>query len=93
MKKRESTISFLEYNSEDELPAMEKELVGEAVRAASGAYSPYSHFMVGAALLLDSGEIVKGANVENAAYPSGSWPRGLHCHIRLPISVTGKLWR
>ncbi|HHU98325.1 MAG: cytidine deaminase [Bacteroidales bacterium] len=72
MKKRESTISFLEYNSEDELPAMEKELVGEAVRAASGAYSPYSHFMVGAALLLDSGEIVKGANVENAAYPSGS---------------------
>jgi len=72
MNKRETTISFLEYNSEDELPAMEKALVGEAVRAASGAYSPYSHFMVGAALLLDSGEIVRGANVENAAYPSGS---------------------
>ena len=72
MNKRETTISILEYNSEDELPAMEKALVGEAVRAASGAYFPYSHFMVGAALLLDSGEIVRGANVENAAYPSGS---------------------
>jgi cytidine deaminase len=72
MKKRESIISFLEYSSEDELPAMEKALVGEAVRAASGAYAPYSLFMVGAALLLDNGEIVKGANVENAAYPSGS---------------------
>lgn len=72
MKKRESIISFLEYSNENELPAIEKALVGEAVMAASGAYAPYSHFMVGAALLLDSGEIVRGDNVENAAYPSGS---------------------
>ena len=72
MKKREATISFLEYNNMDELPATEKALVGEAVRAAAGAYAPYSHFMVGAALLLDSGDVVRGANVENAAFPSGS---------------------
>lgn len=72
MKKREATISFLEYKNEDELPATEKALVAEAVRAAAGAYAPYSHFMVGAALLLDNGDVVRGANVENAAFPSGS---------------------
>ena len=33
---------------------------------------PYSHFRVGASLLLSNGEIVIGANVENAAYPSGT---------------------
>lgn len=72
MKKREAIISFLEYSSIDELPEAEKTLAGEAVRAASGAYAPYSHFMVGAAILLDDGTVVSGANVENAAFPSGS---------------------
>jgi cytidine deaminase len=72
MKKRESIVSYLEYQSTDELPDTEKALVGEAVQAASGAYAPYSHFMVGAAILLDDGTIVRGANVENAAFPSGS---------------------
>ena len=32
---------------------------------------PYSHFRVGAALLSEDGTIVKGCNVENAAYPVG----------------------
>jgi cytidine deaminase len=72
MKKRESVISFLEYSSIDELPEAEKTLAGEAVKAASGAYAPYSNFMVGAAILLDDGTVVRGANVENAAFPSGS---------------------
>lgn len=72
MKKRESVISFLEYSSIDEMPEAEKALAGEAVKAASGAYAPYSRFMVGAAILLDDGTVVRGANVENAAFPSGS---------------------
>jgi hypothetical protein len=38
MKKRESTVSFLEYQSTDELPDREKALVEEAMKAASGAY-------------------------------------------------------
>ena len=46
-------------------------LVSEAKNALSKSYSPYSKFAVGAAALLDNGEIVKGANQENAAYPSG----------------------
>ena len=33
--------------------------------------APYSHFKVGAAILLENGEVVTGNNQENAAYPSG----------------------
>jgi len=72
MKKREVSISYVEYGNISELPAAEKDLVKEAVEAASGAYAPYSNFMVGAALLLDDGSVIRGANVENAAFPSGS---------------------
>lgn len=43
----------------------------EAVAATAKAYAPYSRFQVGAAVLLANGEIVSGANQENAAYPSG----------------------
>jgi cytidine deaminase len=42
----------------------------EAARAAQKkAYAPYSHFLVGAAILDDQGRIHSGCNVENAAYP------------------------
>lgn len=43
-------------------------LVTAAIEAAANAYAPYSNFHVGAALLLDDGSIVKGANFENASY-------------------------
>ena len=44
------------------------ELQALATTVAEHAYAPYSHFRVGAALLLTTGEIVTGCNVENASY-------------------------
>ena len=55
-----------------ELLEDEKKLIEKAKEATSNAYAPYSKFSVGAALLLENGEIVTGANQENAAFPSGT---------------------
>ncbi|AUD62475.1 cytidine deaminase [Tenericutes bacterium MO-XQ] len=41
----------------------------EAKKARKNAYVPYSHFKVGATILLKDGTYVHGANIENAAYP------------------------
>lgn len=48
------------------------ELVEAARAAALGSYSPYSEFRVGAVVVGEDGEVFTGANVENAAYPSGT---------------------
>ena len=45
-----------------------KELYSLAVSARSRAYTPYSHFTVGAALLTKSGKVYTGCNIENASY-------------------------
>ena len=59
------------FESISELPDSIKELMNKAHEARENAYAPYSLFKVGAALRLDSGEIILGNNQENAAYPSG----------------------
>ena len=64
-------IDYLEFSSPSELSAEDQELITAAHEARKGSYSPYSNFQVGAALRLANGLIVKGANQENAAYPSG----------------------
>ncbi|PIL28385.1 hypothetical protein GSI_09536 [Ganoderma sinense ZZ0214-1] len=43
-------------------------LIQAAFEAKEFAYSKYSNFRVGASLLTPSGEIIKGANIENASY-------------------------
>jgi len=45
-----------------------KDLCIEAIAARQQSYSPYSNFMVGAALLSKSGKVYLGCNIENAAY-------------------------
>lgn len=60
---------FTFFSSLEHLDAESKYLVHKAKEATSTAYAPYSKFYVGAALLLDDGTLVPGANCENAAYP------------------------
>lgn len=46
----------------------DKELMLLAIEARNSAYTPYSHFKVGAALVSSNGKVYTGANIENAAY-------------------------
>ncbi|MHA7941851.1 cytidine deaminase [Formosa sp. 3Alg 14/1] len=71
MKIKKIETQFEVYENVNELPKDVSELMAEAVKARLRAYAPYSNFLVGAALLLDNGEIVTGNNQENASYPSG----------------------
>jgi len=54
-----------------ELSISERRLFDAALTASKQAYAPYSHFNVGAAVLLHDGTVVVGSNQENLAYPSG----------------------
>jgi len=55
----------------EELNNCDRELVNIAIKATDNAYATYSHFYVGAAVRLENGLIIIGANQENAAFPSG----------------------
>jgi len=70
-KKQKIEIQLEVFENQSELPKEIQELMKSAQIARDNAYAPYSQFKVGAAILLDSGEITLGSNQENAAYPSG----------------------
>ena len=63
-----STIQVAQF---DELSDTERDLIEKAKESTYNSYAPYSHFHVGAALLLKNGVIVPGCNQENAAFPAG----------------------
>lgn len=52
-------------------PDLQQKLIEVAREVRRWAYAPYSHYVVGAALLTASGKIYDGVNIENAAYPDG----------------------
>ncbi|MBQ9357488.1 MAG: cytidine deaminase [Prevotella sp.] len=55
----------------EELSSEERQLIDMAISSTEKSYAPYSHFHVGAALLLSDGTLVPGCNQENAAFPAG----------------------
>lgn len=70
MKNLEIVAKIMIYKH-SELSEEQKNVIEAAKKATETAYAPYSNFHVGAAVLLDNGEIIAGSNQENAAYPSG----------------------
>ena len=64
-------IHYTVYQNLTELPEKAAHLMKEAIAARQKAYAPYSHFKVGAAVLLKNGHIFIGSNQEKAPYPSG----------------------
>lgn len=70
MENRKIEISY-KYCQKEELDAVYQELIDKAIAATQNSYADYSHFYVGAALLLDNGDVVIGANQEKVAFPSG----------------------
>lgn len=70
MKEQILELSYRIY-ALDELPEESRKLVDAALEATQRSYAPYSHFYVGAAVMLDNGIIVTGNNQENVAFPSG----------------------
>lgn len=71
MKERKITTLLHEVGYE-ELSADDRMLVDLAKEATRNAYAPYSKFHVGAAIRLANGQVVTGANQENAAFSSGT---------------------
>ena len=71
MKKEEYRFAYDVYDSIEELNEQDAWLLNEARGVTEVAYAPYSNFNVGAVAKLANGEIVAGANQENASYPVG----------------------
>src|SRR5690606_35822600 len=71
MKELKIESIFQVYNDLNELPNNVSILMNKAIESRKKAYAPYSNFKVGAAILLDNGEIITGNNQENVSYPSG----------------------
>ena len=79
MKTLTITTEIIEATFEQLDPA-DRQLVDLARKATYRSYAPYSHFHVGAAILLDNGEIIEGSNQENVAYPSGTCAERSACY-------------
>lgn len=84
--KKEISIAYEVLESSDDLRPEDAGLLEAARKETTNAYAPYSNFRVGAAARLISGEIVKGTNQENAAFPAGI------CAERVLMSAAASLF-
>lgn len=86
MKKENITFSYEVFDSVNELPEADQLLLKKARQITALAYAPYSHFMVGAAALLQNAETITGTNQENASFPAGI------CAERVLLSATAAVF-
>jgi len=61
VKIKNISFSYKEFDNIEELDQNDRELVTAARETALNAYAPYSKFKVGAAIRLESGQIILGA--------------------------------
>lgn len=99
MTKGNYSIDYKIYKGTEELDTADAKLMQAATNALENAYAIYSGFRVGAALLLENGEIITGNNQENIAFPSSLCAERValyYCKANFPdvkvkkIAVTAK---
>jgi cytidine deaminase len=86
MKEITIPVSFMQADHAGQLTAPQQLLLEKAKAAVALAYAPYSKFKVGAAVLLENGEMVTGSNQENASSPAGL------CAERVALSAASSLF-
>jgi len=87
MHTREIKIIVKEFATISGLSTQDRDLIFAARNAAEGAYAPYSKFKVGAAVLLENGEVITGSNQENADFTDGLCAERValfYAHARYP---------
>ncbi len=83
MSKKIEFHSEMEILSPEELNPEERKVMAKAQAISEHAYAPYSNFLVGAAVLLENGEILQSSNQENVSFPVGV------CAERLLLGYAG----
>ncbi len=64
-------LQYEKFETLQEIAEADQKLILSAKEATEKAYAPYSNFKVGAAAILENGQIHSAANQENASYPAG----------------------
>jgi len=67
----QNLLSTIQVCSLEELNAEEQKAIELAIEGTNRSYTPYSHFHVGAGVILNNGSEFVGCNQENAAFPAG----------------------
>jgi cytidine deaminase len=88
---RKVTTTYMHHASWSALPKEDQELLKLAQRAARNAYAKYSKFKVGAALRMETGEIIPGSNQENAAFPAGICAERAALHAAMSVLPRGEV--